>query len=110
MRAFVFTDASLERQAGRFVWLEINSEKKANAPVREQFPFRALPTYMVIDPTDESVLLSWVGGATVEQLHAMLDGVADDFAVSPGGCGKGHKEFVDVGIGGPHVRFTARVS
>ncbi|MBW2540547.1 MAG: tetratricopeptide repeat protein [Deltaproteobacteria bacterium] len=75
MRAYVFTDASLERHAGQFVWLEINTEKKDNAPVRQQYPVAALPTYLVVDPRDESVLLRWVGGAKVEQLHSMLDEV-----------------------------------
>lgn len=73
MRAFVFTDESLGRHARRFVWLEVNTEKRENAPVRKRFPVEALPTYLIVDPRDESVLLRWVGGATVPQLHAMLD-------------------------------------
>ena len=31
MRAFVFTDAKLERYAGQFVWLAIDTEKPENA-------------------------------------------------------------------------------
>lgn len=73
MRAYVFTDASLERHAGQFVWLEINTEQSKNASVLKKFPGRALPSYFIVDPRDESVLLRWVGGATVEQLHSMLD-------------------------------------
>lgn len=36
--------------------------------------------------------------------------VGNDFAIEPGSCGKGFKEFVPVGSGGPHVRTRARVS
>lgn len=77
MRANVFTDASLARQAGRFVWLAMNTEQAVNAPLRKRFPVAALPTYLVVDPADEKIALRWVGGATVAQLHKLLDdGVA----------------------------------
>ncbi len=35
--------------------------------------------------------------------------VGDDFVLSGGWCGKGHKEFVPVSDGGPHLRFRARL-
>jgi hypothetical protein len=75
MRAFVFTDASLASEAGRFVWLEINSEQASNAPFLRKFPIVALPTFLIVDPTDERVALRWVGGATLPQLkHWLADG------------------------------------
>jgi TldD protein len=46
----------------------------------------------------------------VPDVLGSVDGVADDFLTVPASCGKGHKEFVSVSTGGPHVRFTARVS
>jgi len=73
MQAYVFTDRALEQQAGRFVWLQIDTEKAGNAPLREKFPVVALPTYFIVNPADESVALRWVGGATVSQLQGMLD-------------------------------------
>jgi tetratricopeptide (TPR) repeat protein len=73
MRAFVFTDKSLERQAGRFVWLAIDTEKADNAAVQEKFPLDAWPTFFVVDPVDESVAVRWVGGASIQQLHRILD-------------------------------------
>jgi TldD protein len=39
-----------------------------------------------------------------------VDAVGEDFALGPGNCGKGSKEWVPVGMGGPHLRFRARVS
>jgi tetratricopeptide (TPR) repeat protein len=77
MRANVFTDESLARHAGRFVWLAMNTEQAVNAPLRKKFPVAALPTYLIVDSRDEKIALRWVGGATVAQLHKLLDdGVA----------------------------------
>ena len=87
MRAFVFTDKALKRQAGRFVWLSINTEKRENAAVLAKFPFQASPTFFVIDPVAEKVVLKYVGGATVPQLQKILD----DGARAAGHRGKGQK-------------------
>ena len=73
MRAFVFTDKSLASQAGRFVWLEIDTEKAQNAPLKKKFPIPALPSFFVVDPDSERVALRWVGGATVAQLDKILN-------------------------------------
>jgi len=73
MRAFVFTDKALERQAGRFVWLSVNTEKRENAAVLAKYPIQASPTLFVIDPVAEKVVLKYVGGATVTQLQRILD-------------------------------------
>src|SRR5512143_273069 len=73
MRAFVFTDESLTRYAGRFVWLELDTEKKENAAARKRLGVVALPTYFIVDPSDGSVAMRWVGGATVKQLSRFLD-------------------------------------
>jgi len=85
MRAFVFTDESLTRHAGRFVWLEIDTEKKQNAALKKQLGVPALPTYFVLDPADEKVALRWVGGFTVAQLERLLD---DGVAAVRGGAGR----------------------
>ena len=73
MKAFVFTDESLRAEAGRFVWLAIDTEKEQNAPVQEKYPIDAWPTFLVVDPKDERVALRWVGSATVAQLRKILD-------------------------------------
>jgi tetratricopeptide (TPR) repeat protein len=73
MRAFVFTDAALKGQAGRFVWLAVDTEKERNAGVQEKYPIDAWPTFLVVDPKAERVALRWVGGATVAQLQRILD-------------------------------------
>jgi len=72
MRAFVFTDKSLARHAGRFVWLAMDAEQAKNAPYRKQLPVQALPTFFIVDPADERVAIRWVGGMTVAQLDQLL--------------------------------------
>ena len=38
MKAFVFTDESLREQAGRFVWLELNTDRAENAEISVAWP------------------------------------------------------------------------
>lgn len=73
MKAYVYTDKSLERYAGRFVWLSINTEDAKNAPFLKRYPIPALPTILVLDPKRDTVALRYVGGANVTQLRTMLD-------------------------------------
>jgi tetratricopeptide (TPR) repeat protein len=89
MRAFVFTDESLKEQAGRFVWLAIDTEKEQNAAVQVKHPIDAWPTLLVVDPKDERVALRWVGGATVAQLTKILDDgrIAVKAGAGAGGAG-----------------------
>ena len=73
MRAFVLTDPALTRQAGRYVWLSIDTEKANNAAVRRRLQVNALPSFFVVDPATDKVALRWVGGATVAEVQHLLD-------------------------------------
>jgi tetratricopeptide (TPR) repeat protein len=73
MRAFVFTDKALGRDAGRFVWLSINTEKATNSEFLKKYPVEVWPSLYVINPSTEKVSLRWVGGATVPQLQKLFD-------------------------------------
>ena len=73
MRAYVFTDKSLERYAGRFVWLSVNTEDSKNAKFLEKYPITSLPTLLVLDATGEKIVNRYVGGATAGQLTRLLD-------------------------------------
>lgn len=73
MRAFVFTDKALERYAGRFVWLAVDTENAKNAKFLQKYPVAALPTLYVIDPQREAAVVHYVGGATVPQLTKLLN-------------------------------------
>lgn len=73
MKAFVYTDERLERYAGRFVWLSINTEDAANAAFLKRWPIAALPTLLVLDAKRDAVTARYVGGATVPHLTTLLD-------------------------------------
>ncbi|MDQ6802141.1 MAG: tetratricopeptide repeat protein [Acidobacteriota bacterium] len=85
MRAFVFTDKALERYAGQFVWLAIDTENSTNANFLTKYPINVWPTLMIIDPKKESVALRYAGGATVPQLTKLL---SDGAKVVHGANGK----------------------
>ncbi len=72
MRAFVFTDKALERYAGQFVWLAVDTENSTNANFLTKYPINVWPTLMIIDPKKESVALRYAGGASVPQLVKLL--------------------------------------
>ncbi len=72
MKAYVYTDEGLERYAGRFVWLSINTEDAKNAAFLKTHPIPALPTILILDSRG-SVSSRYVGGATVPQLEKLLD-------------------------------------
>jgi tetratricopeptide (TPR) repeat protein len=84
MRAYVFTDPAITRHAGRFVWLELDTEKAKNAEIKKRLGVAALPTSFVLDPADERVALRWVGGFTVAQLDRLLDDGAAAVSGVPG--------------------------
>ena len=46
----------------------------------------------------------------VPDVLGSISGVGNDLAFDAGMCGKGHKEFVPVSSGGPHLRLVARLS
>ena len=73
MRAFVFTDAALERHAGQFVWLSINTEKAGNAAFLQKHRIEALPSFFVLEPAAGKAVLRWVGGASVGQIEKILE-------------------------------------
>ena len=73
MRAFVFTDPALTSRAGQFVWLELNVDDERNAAHRERLSLEALPTFYVLNPADESVVMRRVDGMTVAEMGAFLD-------------------------------------
>ena len=73
MRAFVFTDPALTSRAGQFVWLELNVDDERNAALRERLAVDALPTFFVLNPADESVMMQRVDGMTVAEMASFLD-------------------------------------
>uniref|UniRef100_A0A832I1F8 Tetratricopeptide repeat protein n=1 Tax=Eiseniibacteriota bacterium TaxID=2212470 RepID=A0A832I1F8_UNCEI len=73
MQAFVFTDESLARHAGRFVWLSMDGEKAVNAGLRARLALVGYPSFYVVDPATERVAFRWVGAFTAPQFPRVLD-------------------------------------
>jgi tetratricopeptide (TPR) repeat protein len=84
MRAYVFTDKSLERYAGRFVWLSIDTEAAKNNAFLKAHPISVWPTLLILDPKDK-VVFRYAGGATVPQIQKLL---ADGERAAQGSHGK----------------------
>jgi tetratricopeptide (TPR) repeat protein len=72
MRADVLPVVRRAKLAGRFVWLSVDAENGANAPFLERFPTVAMPTFLVVDPRDESVIVKFLGGADAARLERLL--------------------------------------
>ncbi|MHB0970637.1 MAG: tetratricopeptide repeat protein [Thermoanaerobaculia bacterium] len=73
MRAYVFTDSSLARYAGQFVWLSIDIENAKNAATLKKLTIEGVPSFFVVDPATEEVAFRWLGAATVAQLPRIFD-------------------------------------
>lgn len=73
MRAYVFTDASLARYAGQFVWLSVDTENAKNTKFLARFQTPGIPAFFVINAKDESLITRYVGGFTVASLKKFLD-------------------------------------
>ncbi len=71
MRAHVLPDPRLAKLAGRFVWLEVNTEKRTNDAFVEKFPIVAWPSLLAIDPATEQVVLRWMGTATAVEIEKL---------------------------------------
>ena len=72
MRAYVFTDKSLERYAGQFVWLSIDTEDAKNTAFLKAHPISVWPTLLILNPKDK-VVFRYAGGGTVPQIRKLLD-------------------------------------
>ena len=73
MRATVFTDAALAKQAGRFVWLSIDAEDGKNAAFLDRYPWEAVPTFEVLDAKTEKVAYTWIGAVDAAELVRRFD-------------------------------------
>ena len=73
MKAYVFTDAALAKHAGRFVWLEVDTDQPRNADFLEKYPVESWPTFFILDPREEKALVRFAGSATVPQLEKLFE-------------------------------------
>jgi tetratricopeptide (TPR) repeat protein len=67
------SDPTLVRQAGRFVWLELNYDDEANQAFLARHGIAWTPVLLVLDPSDEHVTASHVGGMSLAELQRFLE-------------------------------------
>src|SRR5260221_11858322 len=94
-------DTALARHAGRFVWLELNFDSPANKDFLVRHVIAGTPTLFVLDPADERITATHVGGLALPALERFLDQGAREMharATSPGGAALARGE-ADLGSG-----------
>jgi len=77
MKRYVFPDPGLRPVKDAVVWLSIDSENPKNKDFLDKYPLDAWPTFLVIDPDDESLVGRWVGSATANEFRSFVQQVAD---------------------------------
>ena len=108
MRAYVFTDKALVKQAGQFAWLSIDIDSPKNAKFLEKFPTDAVPTFLLIDPKTEKAVLRWYGTVTVPQLQKLLeDGMSARNKLATGGTEGAMARADQLNVQGKYVEAAA---
>lgn len=73
MQQTVLTEPSLARWAERYVWVSLDTDRDENAKVVEKYPPLAWPTFYVVEPSTGGIAARFVGGASIDQFHALLE-------------------------------------
>jgi predicted negative regulator of RcsB-dependent stress response len=66
-------DPTLARQAGRFVWLELDFDNPANQDFITHHGVTWTPSLFVLDPVDDRATATQIGGMTLPELNRFLD-------------------------------------
>jgi tetratricopeptide (TPR) repeat protein len=66
-------DTALARQAGRFVWLDLNFDSPANREFLQRHAIVGTPTLLVLDPAGERATATHLGGVGRAELLGFLD-------------------------------------
>jgi tetratricopeptide (TPR) repeat protein len=74
MKRTVMEDPGLRPVADAVVWASIETEAEKNKPVVDRFPLDVWPTFLIINPDDESVLGRWLGAASVNDFRSFVQG------------------------------------
>jgi tetratricopeptide (TPR) repeat protein len=73
MKNFTMKEKPLGRVASKLVWIALDYDKPENAPFFARVPINAWPTYLVIDPKDDSVVARWLGTGTAEDMAGFFE-------------------------------------
>lgn len=66
-------DATLARQAGRFVWLDLDFDKPINRSFLVGHGVAYTPAFFVLDPTNERATATHLGAMTLPDVYRFLD-------------------------------------
>ena len=72
MRSTVMEDPGLRPVAGAVVWASIETEAEKNKDVVDKYPLDAWPTFVLVNPDDETVIARWLGAASVSDFRAFV--------------------------------------
>ena len=77
MQRTVMRDRGLKPVAAAAVWLAVDTELEKNKALVDKFPLDVWPTFLILDPADESVISRWLGAASVPDFRGFVqEGVA----------------------------------
>ncbi len=69
---FTFKDPSIVALGPRFVWSRVNVDDPKNGDLLAKIKLQGLPTYLVLDPANESIAGRWLGSGTPSQFALVL--------------------------------------
>ncbi len=79
MQRTVMRDPGLRPVADAVVWLGIDTELEVNKPLIDKFPLDVWPTFLILNPEDETVISRWLGAASVGDFRAFVSQGADAY-------------------------------
>jgi tetratricopeptide (TPR) repeat protein len=72
MQRFVLSDPGMKPVADAVVWASIETETEKNKPVVEMYPLDGWPTFLLIDPDDETVMARFLGSGSVQDIRRFV--------------------------------------
>lgn len=78
MQRFVMADPGMKPVADEAVWASIETETEKNKPIVEKYPLDGWPTFLMVDPDNETVISRFLGSGSVQDLRQFVqNGVRD---------------------------------
>ncbi len=73
MQRYVFADPGMRGAKDAAIYVAIDQELPRNRAFVTRFPVEGLPTFLLLDPRDESVAARWLGSGTVADLRGFIE-------------------------------------
>ena len=72
MQRTVMRDPGLKPVADAVVWAAVDTEKDSSKALVDKFPLDVWPTFLILNPDDETVLGRWLGAASVADFRSFV--------------------------------------